>query len=261
MSEKRISIAASTLFICLTLGFQSPALAGTSLLDQGTELIQSINTKERSNKSSSSNSTANSSSLSNSDITSGLKEALETGATTVVNQLGKKNGFNSDSAIHIPLPGNLSKAKILLDKAGLGSYAEEVELKMNRAAEAATPKAKELFVKAITEMSFDDAKGILNGEDDAATQYFKKKMSPELTETFTPVVEDTLEEVGAVQAYDQMVGKYKDLPFAPDLKGNLTEYTVEKALDGIFYYLAKEEKAIRENPAKQTTALLKKLFN
>jgi hypothetical protein len=86
-------------------------------------------------------------------------------------------------------------------------------------------------------------------------------MSPDLTEAFTPVVEDSLGEVGAVRAYDAMVAQYKTMPFVPDIKGNLTSYTVEKTLDGIFYYLAKEEKAIRENPAKQTTALLKKLFN
>ena len=110
-------------------------------------------------------------------------------------------------------------------------------------------------------MSFDDAKSILNGADDAATQYFKKTTSGDLTEAFTPVVEDTLQEIGAVKAYEQMVEKYKSMPLVPDLKGNLTDYAVEEALNGIFYYLAKEEKAIRENPAKQTTELLKKLFN
>jgi hypothetical protein len=148
-----------------------------------------------------------------------------------------------------------------MDKAGLGAYADDVELKLNRAAEAATPKAKALFVNAISQMSFEDAKSILNGADDAATQYFKKTTSSDLTEAFTPVVEETLEQIGAVKAYDQMMEKYKSMPLVPDLKGNLTDYAVKEALNGIFYYLAKEEKAIRENPAKQTTALLKKLFN
>lgn len=110
-------------------------------------------------------------------------------------------------------------------------------------------------------MSFDDAKSILNGADDAATQYFKEKTSDDLTKAFTPVVEETLEEIGAVKSYDRMVGKYKTLPLVPDVKGDLTNYAVKEALDGIFYYLAQEEKAIRENPAKQTTALLKKIFN
>ena len=261
MRTQKIGVSVVTLAFALALGLQTTAVAGTSLLDQGSSLLNSLNSSKSESSSSSSSSKSSSSSLSSSEIVSGLKEALETGASTVVGQLGTQNGFNSDSSIHIPLPSGLSKAKALMAKAGLGSYAEDVELKLNRAAEAATPKAKELFVKAITEMTFSDATSILNGEDDAATQYFKKKMSPDLTEAFTPVVEDSLGEVGAVQAYDTMVAQYKTMPFVPDVKGNLTGYTVEKTLDGIFYYLAKEEKAIRENPAKQTTALLKKLFN
>ena len=110
-------------------------------------------------------------------------------------------------------------------------------------------------------MSFDDAQSILNGADDAATQYFKKKTSDDLTVAFTPVVVETLEKIGAVKSYDQMMEKYKSLPLVPDVKGDLADYAVKEAMDGIFYYLAQEEKAIRENPAKQTTALLKKLFN
>ncbi len=249
--EAGVLIPVAIVFI---IGFLAPSWAGNSLLDQGSSLLKSMNSDSGSSSSSSS------SSLSTSDIVSGLKEALQTGANTVVNQLGTENGFNSDSNIHIPLPSYLSNVKKFLNKAGMGSYAEDVELKLNRAAEAATPKAKELFVNAITGMSIDDAKGILNGEDDAATQYFKEKTSTSLTEAFKPVVESTLEEVGAIKSYDQMIEKYKALPFVPNVKGNLADYAVEEALDGIFYYLAKEEKAIRENPAKQTTELLKKLF-
>jgi hypothetical protein len=254
MCRKRISGAvAAFVFTFVFLGM-GPALAGNSLLDQGASLLNTLNKSDGSDAS-------GAGSLTNNEIVSGLKEALEKGAGTVISQLGAQNGFNSDSSIHIPLPSYLSQAQLLMDKAGLGSYADDVELKLNRAAEAATPKAKELFVNAISQMSFDDAKSILNGADDAATQYFKKTTSGDLTEAFTPVVEETLQEIGAVKAYDQMVEKYKSMPLVPDLKGNLTDYAVEEALNGIFYYLAKEEKAIRENPAKQTTELLKKLFN
>ncbi|WP_020587770.1 DUF4197 domain-containing protein [Desulfobacter curvatus] len=256
MCKKRISVAAVAFVFTFILGGLVPVWAGNSLLDQGASLINSLN---KNGSGESSNSSADS--LTNSEIISGLKEALEIGAENVVGQLGAENGFNSDSSIHIPLPSYLSKAKMLMEKAGLGSYAEDLELKLNRAAEAATPKAKALFVDAISQMSFDDAKSVLNGGDDAATQYFKEKTSDDLTETFTPVVEKTLEEIGVVKSYDQMIEKYKSLPLVPDVKGNLTDYAVEEALNGIFYYLAKEEKAIRENPAKQTTALLKKLFN
>lgn len=257
MCKKRISVSTVALIFAFVLGGQGAALAGNSLLDQGSSLIKSMGKGDTSESSSS----GSSSSLPNSEIISGLKEALEIGAGTVVSQLGADGGFNSDSSIHIPLPSYLSTAQTFMDKAGLGSYAEDLELKLNQAAEAATPKAKALFVNAISQMSIEDANGILNGADDAATQYFKKKTSGDLTEAFTPVVEETLEEVGAIKAYDQMMAKYKSLPMVPDVKGNLADYTVEEALEGIFYYLAKEEKAIRENPAKQTTALLKKLFN
>nr|WP_320190923.1 DUF4197 domain-containing protein [uncultured Desulfobacter sp.] len=259
MCKKRISVAAVAFVFTFILGGAAYVLAGNSLLDQGASLLNTLNKSGSSESSSSGGS--DSGSLSNSEIISGLKEALETGAGTVIGQLGAENGFNSDSSIHISLPSYLSKAQFLMDKAGLGSYTDDLELKLNRAAEAATPKAKALFMNAISQMSFDDATSILNGADDAATQYFKKKTSDDLTEAFTPVVEKTLEEVGVVKSYDQMMAQYKSMPLVPDVKGNLTNYAVEEALNGIFYYLAKEEKAIRENPAKQTTALLKKLFN
>jgi hypothetical protein len=259
MCRKRISGAVAAFVVTFVFWGAASSLAGNSLLDQGASLLNTLN---KSGSSETGNSDGSGSdSLTNNEIVSGLKEALEKGAGTVISQLGAQNGFNSDSSIHIPLPSYLSKAQLLMDKAGLGAYADDVELKLNRAAEAATPKAKALFVNAISQMSFEDAKSILNGADDAATQYFKKTTSGDLTEAFTPVVEDTLQEIGAVKAYDQMVEKYKSMPLVPDLKGNLTDYAVEEALNGIFYYLAKEEKAIRENPAKQTTELLKKLFN
>lgn len=256
MCKKRISVSVSAIVFAFALGFQAPALAGNSLLDQGASLLKSLDKISSSDSSSSS-----ASSLTNSEIVSGLKEALETAAGTVISQLGAENGFTSDSSIHIPLPSYLSKAQTLMDKIGMGYYAKDLELKLNQAAEAATPKAKALFVNAISQMSFDDAQSILNGADDAATQYFKKKTSDDLTVAFTPVVMETLEKIGAVKSYDQMMEKYKSLPLVPDVKGDLADYAVEEAMDGIFYYLAQEEKAIRENPAKQTTALLKKLFN
>lgn len=258
MCKKRIGVSVLAIVFTFILGFQGPVLAGNSLLEQGSSFIKSLT---KSDSSSSDSASSSASSLTNSEIISGLKEALKTGAGTVVSQLGAENGFNSDASIHIPLPSYLAKVQTLMDKVGMGFYAEELELKLNRAAEAAAPKAKTLFVNAISQMSFDDAKSILNGTDDAATRYFKEKTSDDLTEAFTPVVKETLEEIGAVKSYDRMMEKYKSLPLVSDVKGSLTNYAVKEALNGIFYYLAKEEKAIRENPAKQTTALLKKLFN
>jgi hypothetical protein len=178
----------------------------------------------------------------------------------VVQKLGQTDGFYKDPQIHIPLPGKLATVKSALDKVGMGSFADDLELKLNRAAEAATPKARELFLNAISEMTFEDGRQILNGPEDAATQYFRKTMSPDLAEAMAPVVDDSLAQVGAVQSYDRMMGKYADLPLVPDVKANLTDHVVDKGMDGIFHYMAKEEAAIRTNPVNRTTDLLKKVF-
>lgn len=198
--------------------------------------------------------------LSVEEIASGLKEALKVGTGNVVSQLGTADGFLADEKIHIPLPAQIQQAKGLLESVGMGATLVELETKLNRAAEAATPKAKALFLDAIGEMTIEDAKKIYNGEQDAATRYFQEKMSGPLGEEMRPVIADSLSQVGAVQLYDSIAGQYKTLPFVPDLKTNLTDYTIAKGMDGIFYYLAQEEAAIRQDPAKQTTALLKKLF-
>ena len=231
------------------------ALAKSSWMDQGKSLLKNFGTDTGSSE------TVSVSDLTKSEIIAGLKQALEKGAEAVVSQLGAQDGFLSDTNVHIPLPENLSRVKSLLDKAGMGAYTDEVELKLNRAAEAAAPKAKALFVDAISQMKMEDARKILDGPDDAATAYFREKMSGGLVKEMSPVIDNTLDTVGAVKAYDDMMGQYKRLPLVPDVKGNLTAYTAGKAVDGIFYYLAKEEKAIRENPAKRTTELLQKVFN
>jgi hypothetical protein len=199
-------------------------------------------------------------SLSNAEIGDGLKEALRVGTETVVTKVGRPGGFNADPAIHIPLPESLGKARSALSMLGMSSTLDDLELRLNKAAETATPKAKELFWQAISEMTLDDVKGIYNGPDDAATRYFQRKMTPELERQMAPIVQESLAEVGAIQAYDRVMGRYQSIPYLPDVKANLTEYVVEKGSDGIFYYLAIEEAKIRQDPAKQTTALLKKVF-
>jgi hypothetical protein len=199
-------------------------------------------------------------SLSVDNIADGLKEALRVGSETVVAQLGKTDGFNADPAIHIPLPKNLKTVKDTLSKIGMSSMLDDLELRLNRAAEVATPKAKELFLNSIQEMTLDDAMGIYKGPDDAATKYFQKKMSEPLAKSMHPVVEDSLSQVGAVQSYDSIMGKYRSLPFVPDVKADLTNYVIDKGMSGIFHYLAIEEAAIRKNPVKRTTDLLKRVF-
>ena len=117
-----------------------------------------------------------------------------------------------------------------------------------------------LFSQAITEMSFDDVKKIYEGPEDAATQYFRSKMSPSLAKEMEPVVSNSLSEVGAIQTYDNVMKEYQSVPFVPDVKADLTNYVIEKGMDGIFHYMAKEEAAIRTNPVKRTTDLLKRIF-
>ena len=197
---------------------------------------------------------------SNSEIGDAFKNALSIGTQHVVGKLGATDGFNADPSIHIPLPGELQTVKKMLATVGMSQSVDDLELKLNRAAEAATPKAKALFLQAIKEMSFEDVKKIYAGPEDSATRYFQGKMTPALQKEMLPIVEKSLSQVGAIQAYDTVMGQYKALPFVPDVKANLTGHVLQKALDGIFFYIAKEEAGIRNDPAKQTTALLKKVF-
>jgi len=194
------------------------------------------------------------------EIGEAFKQALRIGADNVVRQLGATDGFNADPSIHIPLPEELKTIKTMLSKIGMSQLADDLELKLNRAAESATPKAKKLFLQAITDMTFDDVKNIYEGPENSATKYFQSKMSSPLKKEMQPIVENTLSQVGAIQAYDKFIDQYKTLPFVPDVKADMTEYVIQKGMEGVFYYLAKEEADIRQNPAKQTTALLKKVF-
>ena len=198
--------------------------------------------------------------LSQIEIGKGLREALRVGSSNVVDDLGRENGFYGVEDVHIPLPGALGRVQEALKMAGFGSLTDDLERRMNRAAEAAVPKARDAFFDAIDAMTIDDAREILRGPNDSATRYFERTMTPRLTEDFTPIVDQELANAGAIQAYDRTMGEYQKMPFVPDAKADLTNYVVEKALDGIFLYLAREEAAIRENPAARTSALLQKVF-
>ena len=198
--------------------------------------------------------------LSKDEIGEGLKEALRVGTQTVVDNLGKTGGFNLDPQIHIPLPSQLDQVKSILGKFGMESMLTDLESRLNQAAETATPRAKELFVDAINEMTLDDVMAIYNGPDDSATEYLKSKMSAPLALEMKPVVDDSLADVGAVKVYDKVIQKYESVPFVPKVDVDLSNYVVQKGMDGIFLYLAKEEAAIRQNPVKRTTDILKQVF-
>ena len=198
--------------------------------------------------------------LSTDDIGGGLKEALLVGTENVVSSLGTTDGFNLDPQIHIPLPAQLDQVKNVLGKVGMDSMLTDLETRLNRAAEIATPKAKQLFVSAINDMTLDDVMAIYKGPEDSATQYFRSKMSGPLAIEMKPVVDESLADVGAANSYEAAMERYNSVPFVPKVDANLSDYVVEKGMDGIFYYLAKEEAAIRQDPAKRTTDLLKRVF-
>ncbi len=203
---------------------------------------------------------ASASLLSNQDIAAAFKQALSIGTGEVVGQLGVKNGFNLDPKIHIPLPSSLAKVQNVLEAAGLSFMMDDLETRLNRAAEIATPHAKELFINAISEMTFDDVMTIYKGPQDSATTFFKDKMSAPLATKMQPFVNSAISEAGVVTAYDNVMSKYKNIPFMPDVKADLTSYVVDQGIEGIFFYLAQQEAQIRQDPARQTTDLLKKVF-
>lgn len=249
MSNHLKGPAKYAVFICLlTLYLPGPCLAQLDWLKKGQELLApaAVAPAETENNAS--------------QIAAGLKEALSVGSNRVVSQLGTLDGFNADPSIHIPLPDTFKAVQSTLNSVGMSYLLDDLELKLNRAAELATPKAKDLFISAIQQMTLEDVMDIYNGPEDAATRYFQQKMSPQLAEEMKPIVDQTLTQAGAVQAYDAVMGQYKTMPFVPDVKTNLTAYVVAQGMDGIFHYLAQEEAAIRQNPAKRTTELLQKVF-
>lgn len=198
--------------------------------------------------------------LSNDKIASGLKEALTKSTGTAVASTGQHDGYFKNQAIKILLPGPLQTASKGMRMMGMGAQLDGLELAMNRAAEQAAPEAKQIFIDAIAKMSFDDARKILSGGNTAATDYMKKTSSTELTKAFTPIVHHSMENVGVITQFNQLTQNSMAGPLLANQSFNLDGYVVGKALDGLFYMLAQEEKQIRTDPATQTTSLLKEVF-
>jgi hypothetical protein len=198
--------------------------------------------------------------LSEDEIINGLKQALEVGTNNAVATVSRTDGYLKNPEIRIPLPENLMKAEKLLRATGFGNQIDEFELSMNRAAERAAPEAKTIFLDAVKQMSFTDARQILDGPDDAATQYFQGKTSGRLQEIFKPITRQAMSEVGVTRYYHSLDDKIKTIPFADQMSFDLDQYVTDKALNGLYLTLAEEEKKIRQDPAARVTDLLKKVF-
>ncbi len=190
----------------------------------------------------------------------GLKEALRVGVGNTVNLTGKVDGYFRNEAIKILMPKQLQSLEKGLRAVGYGPKVDEFVLSMNRAAERAAPQARDIFVGAIRQMTFTDARQILTGGETAATDYFKTKTSDELTAAFRPVVEKTMGETGVTRQYKDLVSRFEKIPFARSQSFDIDQYVVSRALDGLFTVLAGEERKIRKDPAARVTSLLRDVF-
>jgi hypothetical protein len=236
------------------------------MLQRGRDLLHDFNAPDAK-----SGSTGSIGQLSTGQIDGGLREALRVAAERTVQRVSKPDGFLKDQAIHIPLPGHLEDARKALDSAGMGGSLDDLETRMNRAAEEASASAYKIFAGAVSKMTLTDAKGVLTGPKDAATEYLRHTSSGDLDKAFRPIVDRALAEAGAMKLYQSVServssslgglggllgGDAGSKPAGFDFSG----FVVGKAMDGLFHYIAQEEAAIRTDPVARTTDLLKQVF-
>lgn len=198
--------------------------------------------------------------LSAGDASSGVKAALEKGATIAVSLLGRPDGFLANPKVRIPLPGFLENGAKMLRMVGQGNRIDELVVAMNRAAEQAVPAAKDLLLQAVRGMSVSDAKGILTGGDTSVTQFFVGKTRAPLTERFLPLVTAATEKVQLADKYNRLAGKASDLGLLKKDDANIQRYVTSKSLDGLYLVIGEEERKIRQDPVGSGSAILQKVF-
>lgn len=198
--------------------------------------------------------------ITNQDATSGLREALVQGTNHAVSLLGRQDGFLGNGKVKIPLPPSLQRVEGMLRGVGLGRQADDLVTTMNRAAEAAVPEAKALLVDSVKKMSITDAKNILTGPEDAATQYFKRTTSAALTQRFLPIVQRATSRLQLAETYNNFAGKAASFGLLKTEDANLDSYVTQRALDGLFLMIAEEEKSIRQNPAGAAVSIVRRVF-
>ena len=229
------------------------------LLTSGCETLQNIDLGAITN--SLLNSTATGQPLSLDTVIAGLKEALTVGTQNAVAQTEKQGGYAANQLIHIPLPQELQTVGKTLRTVGMGATVDEFEAKLNQAAEAAAAKATPVFVDAIKQMTFADAKQILSGGETAATDYFREKTGTALRNLYKPTVSQYTDQVGAAKLYKQVMDRYNLIPLVPKPQfASLDDYVTDKAVSGLFTVLAQEETKIRRDPAARTSELLRQVF-
>lgn len=198
--------------------------------------------------------------LSTGDVIAGLKEALVKGAEYSTASASKTDGYLKNLEIKIPFPPEIEKIETTLRNVGLNKPVDDFIMSLNRAAEQAANEAKPLFVSAITSMTIEDAWGILKGDNHAATTYLRKTTSSQLEVKFEPIIDNALNKVNATKYYEDMSTQYNRIPFVTKVETDLTKYVSQKAIDGLFVLVAKEEEKIRKDPLARTTELLKRVF-
>ncbi|MEN8247313.1 MAG: DUF4197 domain-containing protein [Bacteroidota bacterium] len=202
----------------------------------------------------------NSEELTEGDVAAGLKEALVNGVNKGSDQASQVDGFYKDPLLKIPFPPEIEKVETKLRQLGAGKLVDDFVLSLNRGAEKAAAEAKPIFVDAVKSMTVQDAWGILKGEDNAATEYLKRTTSTQLEAKFKPVIKESLDGVGATKHFSTVVNYYNKIPLIEDVNPNLDDYATQKAMEGLFLLIEKEEKNIREDPIARTTDLLKRVF-
>lgn len=198
--------------------------------------------------------------LSSEEVGQGLKEALTKGASNGSDLASQLDGYYKNDAIRIPFPPEVKQVEEKLRQVGMGSEVDKFIMSLNRAAEDAAKEAKPIFVSAIQQMTIQDAFAILRGEDDAATQYLNRTTSGQLHEKFKPIIQQALEKNSTSQYYHNLVTTYNQIPLVKKVNPELDDYATDKAMEGIFVMVAKEEKAIRQNPSARTSEMMKKVF-
>ncbi|TWR23987.1 DUF4197 domain-containing protein [Mucilaginibacter achroorhodeus] len=194
------------------------------------------------------------------EMSNGLKQALEIGTAQSADQLSAVDGFFKNAAVKILFPPEAQKVESTLRSIGLGKLADNVILSLNRAAEDAASQAKPIFVNAIKQMTIQDVTNILLGQQDAATQYFRRTTTAQLAANFRPVIQTSLNKVGATKYYGDAAAAYNRIPLVTKINPNITDYVTQKAIDGLFVVIAREELNIRQNISARTTPLLQKVF-